>query len=181
MKRHFLKIILTGLIILAFSTVEVQAWPKWLPFGKTSEKTSEKEITDWANQYCSIASTFIKDFMVDDIQPTGSWEDTMVYLNHYKRTRDAAESAISKLNRLDAPEEAQKLHSTTINVLREVQYAAKEGIKDVENSSNRGLFAIAVNEYRRRLAALSKKMEDETEQSSLRIREKLQSCTIKLL
>ncbi len=138
--------------------------------------SSDEEIAGWAARYCRAATDFIQGFMVTEVQPSGDWEASYQFIQHYRRTRDAAEKAVQRLNLMDVPQEARSVHNTTIEMLSNVKDIAQDAIDDVEHAVNRALFQTAVDRYATRLQDQSRKLDEATQEASPRIRERLLSC-----
>lgn len=138
--------------------------------------SSDEEIAGWAERYCRAATDFIQGFMVAEVQPAGDWEASYQFIQHYRRTSDAADKALERLNVMDVPEEARSVHKTTIDVLGNVKGIARDAIDDVEHAVNRALFQTAIDRYATRLRDQSRKMDEATQEASPRIRERLLSC-----
>ncbi len=138
--------------------------------------SSDEEIANWAKRYCRAATDFIQGFMVTEVQPSGDWEVSYQFIQHYRRTSDAAEEALQSLNSMDVPEEARSVHNTTIDVLGNVKDIAQDAIDDVEHAVNRALFQTAIDRYATRLQDQSRTLEEATQGASPRIGEQLLSC-----
>jgi hypothetical protein len=140
------------------------------------DSSSDEEIARWADRYCRAANDFIQGFMVDQVQPSGDWEASYQFIQHYRRTIDAAEAAIRTLNAMDVPAEARSVHNTTIDVLGNVKDIAEDAIRDVENAATRDLFQPAIDRYATRLRDQARRLDDATQDASSRIRERLLDC-----
>ena len=138
--------------------------------------SSDEEMAGWAERYCRAATDFIQGFMVTEVQPSGDWEASYQFIQHYRRTSDAAEKALQSLNSMDVPQEARSVHNSTVDVLNNVIDIAQDGIDDVEHAVNRALFQTAIDRYATRLQDQSRKLDEATQEASPRIRERLLSC-----
>ena len=78
-------------------------------------------------------------------------------------------------------EDARRIHNATIAAMDRVRAAAKRAVVDVENASNRLLFAQALSRYNQVLRTEAEGLESTTEASAPLVRELLQKCTLDLL
>ena len=143
----------------------------------SDDSASDEEIARWGDRYCLAADDFISGF-VSEAQPTGQWEASYEFVQHYKRTRDAAERVIQTLNAMDVPQDAREVHNTTVDALGNVIDIAEDAIDDVNNATNRALFQTAIDRYASRLRDEANRLDDATRNASSRIRGHLQSCLL---
>lgn len=140
------------------------------------DSASDEDIARWGDRYCSAADDFVSGFMVSEVQPSGPWEASYEFVQHYRRTRDAAEGAIQTLNALTVPQDARAVHNTTVDVLLSVTDIADDAINDVNHATNRALFQTAIDRYATRLRDEANRLDDATRNASSRVQEHLQSC-----
>lgn len=175
MVRRSVVVLFLPLFLVCLLGVATGAF-SWWPFG-----SSERELKQWAGQYCQVASGFVSGFMAPAAQPSGPWEASMAFINHYRRTDEAAETAVGRLTAMKVPDEVRNLQMTTVGVLGSVRSAARDGIRDVEHASNRALFAAATERYRKRLRDGADRLESTTREAPPVVRQELQRCTVDLL
>ncbi len=147
--------------------------------GCNGSGSSDAEIAQWADAYCNAADDFVSGFMVSDVHPSGSWELSYEFIQHYERTHDAAEDAARTLDAMeDVPDEARDVHDTTVEVLGNVMGIANDAIDEVSDASNDAEVQTALDRYASRMQDEADRLNDVTEDASTRVQDQLQQCLL---